>query len=50
MSNCESPKITELGSVADFTQGEGWRGDHDSITFTIWGYDIDVSWGQPPSS
>jgi hypothetical protein len=47
MTAYETPHITELGSIADFTRGEGFRGSHDSLTF--WGITI-IEWGQPPTS
>lgn len=47
MSNYESPTITELGSIADFTRGEGFRGNHDSVTF--FGIHL-FDYGQPPTS
>ncbi len=50
MTQYERPTITELGSVADFTRGDGFRGEHDSLSFTIWGREITFSYGQPPSS
>ena len=49
MSSYEKPTVTELGSVADFTRGDGFRGDHDNITFTLWGYDFSFDYGQPTS-
>jgi hypothetical protein len=45
MAGYESPTVTELGSVADFTQGQGIRGDADSIHFQFFGHDITISWG-----
>ena len=41
MADYEAPAILELGSVADFTQGRGIRGDADSIFFL--GHEF--SWG-----
>jgi hypothetical protein len=46
MTTYESPTITELGSIADFTSGHGWRGDHDS--FFLLGYEI--QYGHAPHS
>ena len=46
MATYESPTITELGSIADFTSGHGLRGDHDSFFFL--GYEIE--YGRPPRS
>ena len=46
MADYEAPAILELGSVADFTQGRGIRGDADSIFFL--GHEF--SWGQDPAS
>ena len=46
LSTYEPPTITELGSIADFTSGHGFRGDHDSFFFL--GYEIE--YGRPPSS
>jgi hypothetical protein len=48
MSTYESPAITELGSIADFTSGQGWLGDHDSLF--IFGYDTGIDYGRPPRS
>lgn len=48
MASYEAPTIVELGSVADFTQGEGFWGDHDSLF--IFGYDTGIDYGQSPSS
>jgi hypothetical protein len=42
----EAPTIVDLGSVADFTQGRGLRGDADSIFFL--GHEF--SWGHDPAS
>jgi hypothetical protein len=42
MADYEAPSILELGSVADFTQGRGIRGDADSIFFL--GHEF--SWGR----
>lgn len=50
MNRYEAPTITELGSVADFTRGDGFTGNHDSFSFTIWGHEINFSYGTPPSS
>jgi hypothetical protein len=50
MSEYEAPTITELGTVADFTRGDGFQGSHDSLSFTIWGREISLSYGAPPSS
>jgi hypothetical protein len=43
----EAPTITEIGTVAELTQGDGWRGNHDSRTF--FGV-VTVHYGQPPTS
>lgn len=50
-ANYESPSIRELGSVADFTRGEGFHGSHDNFTLT-WGKHtiIDIDYGRGPSS
>ena len=45
MADYEAPAILELGSVADFTQGRGIRGDADSIFFL--GHEF--SWGHDPA-
>ena len=50
MATYEPPTITDLGSIADFTRGDGWRGDHDNFTFIVFGYEISGSYGQPPTS
>jgi hypothetical protein len=46
MAGYEAPVVTELGSIADFTQGQGIRGntDHIHINLGRWG-EIDISWG-----
>jgi hypothetical protein len=46
MAGYESPAVIELGSVAEFTQGQGLRGDADHIHINLgrWG-SIDFSFG-----
>ncbi len=43
MADYEAPSITELGSVSDFTRGEGCRGSQDSLF--ILGYDTGIHTG-----
>lgn len=45
MADYESPAVIELGSLADFTQGQGWQGNADSIHFTIWGRTFTINYG-----
>ena len=44
MSNYESPTITELGSIADFTRGEG-SGATTTTSPSLWGRTF--TWGVP---
>ena len=39
MAGYEAPAVIELGSVAEFTQGQGLRGDADHIHISLgnWG-------------
>ena len=37
MHDYEAPTVTELGSVADFTQGEGFDGNHDRFLWIRYG-------------
>ena len=51
MPSYEPPTIRELGSIADFTRGDGILGDHDNFTFTTpWGWEISIDYGPPPTS
>jgi hypothetical protein len=45
MAGYESPVVIELGSVADFTQGQGWQGNADSLHFQIWGHQFTIEYG-----
>ena len=53
MSTYEAPTVTELGSIADFTRGDGWAGNHDNFSWsgTFWGHEIniDIDYGSPTS-
>jgi hypothetical protein len=42
----ESPKLTAVGSVRGLTMGQGFRGSDDHLVFTIFGYEIDIPYGQ----
>lgn len=37
MKAYETPQLVLLGTVADFTRGEGWDGDADSFWIFRWG-------------
>ena len=37
MKDYQVPTISRLGSVADFTRGEGFEGDADSFWIFKWG-------------
>lgn len=37
MKAYETPELFELGTVADFTRGEGFDGDADSFWIFKWG-------------
>lgn len=45
MKQYEAPTISEMGSVSEVTQGNGWRGNHDRISF----FGVTVTWGQNPN-
>ena len=42
----ESPKLTTVGSVRSLTMGQGFRGNDDHLVFTVFGYEIDIPYGQ----
>lgn len=44
--SCESPRLTEVGSVTDLTLGEGWSGRDDTFVFTIGRFDVSISYGE----
>jgi hypothetical protein len=47
MKRYEAPTISEMGSVSEVTQGQGWRGTHDQRSFV--GGRLTVTWGENPN-
>jgi hypothetical protein len=45
MAGYESPAVIELGSVADFTRGQGWQGNADSIHFQFFHHTFTIEFG-----
>ena len=37
MKQYEAPSVSRLGSIDDFTRGEGWQGNADSFWIFSWG-------------
>ena len=37
MEKYESPSLSRLGSIDEFTRGEGWNGSADSFWIFSWG-------------